>query len=54
MEHMHGSRLADAIDTPDPLFQPHRVPRQFQIDDNATLRVKIQSFARCVGCEQDT
>src|SRR4029434_7187193 len=43
----------DAIDPSDPLFQPHRVPRQFQIDDNATLRMKVQSLARCVGGEQD-
>ena len=46
-------RLADAIDPADALFEPHRVPRQFQVDDGAAVLLEVESLAGGVGREED-
>jgi len=50
---MDRSRLADAVDPPNALFESHRVPRQLQIDDAPAARLKIQPFACGVRGKKD-
>src|SRR5206468_12670735 len=54
MKDVDSAVLADAVHSPDALFQPHRVPGQLQIDHDPALLVKIQPLAGGVGCEQDS
>ena len=49
---MHGPALADAVDAADALLEPHRVPRQFKIDDEPAGVMQIEPFAGGVGGEQ--
>ncbi len=44
--------LTDAIDTPDPLFDAHRVPRQVIVDDE-TAELQIHTFGSDVRADQD-
>jgi len=53
MECMNGPVLADPIDATNPLFEPHGVPRQLEVDHHATATLKIQPFTCCVGREKD-
>jgi hypothetical protein len=53
MEPVHGPMLPDTIHTSDSLLQPHRIPRQLQIDDDTTGVMKIQPLPSGVGREKD-
>ena len=44
--------LADAIDAADALLQAHRVPGQFEIDDEPAATLEVQAFASRVGRQQ--
>ena len=50
---MHASRLTDPIDPPGPLFEPGRTPWQFEVNDDAAAVVKVESFCRGIGGEQE-
>ena len=50
---VHGPPLANPIDSADALFEPHRIPRQLEVDDEPAGLVKVQAFARGVGGQQD-
>ncbi len=52
VEGMDAPRLPDPIDPPDPLFEPHRIPRELQVDDRTTTFVEVESFAGRVGGQQ--
>ena len=43
--------LPDAVDTPDPLLDPARVPRQVVVDEG-TGGLEVQALARCVGAQK--
>ena len=49
---MHRSALADPVDPADALLQTHRVPRQFQIDDQPAGVVQVEPFPCGVGGQQ--
>ena len=49
---VHAPALTDPIDPPDPLLQPHRVPRQLDVDDEATPSVEVEPFAGGVRRQQ--
>ena len=51
---MHGALLADAIDPADALFQPRRVPGQLVVHDDPAAPLKVQSFGRGVGGQQQS
>ena len=53
MECMNGPVLADPIDATNPLFEPHGVPRQLEVDHHATATLKIQPFTCRVGGKED-
>ena len=44
--------LSDAVDSADPLFEPHGIPWKFQIDDETTGVLQVQPLSRRVGCDQ--
>ena len=48
-----ASGLTDPIDAANPLFEPNRIPRQFQIENEATPRLQIQTFACRIGCKEN-
>ena len=50
---MDGPALADAVDPSDSLLEPHRVPRQLEVDHDAAPMVEIQPFARRIGRQKD-
>jgi hypothetical protein len=45
--------LTDPIDAADALLEPHRVPRQLEVDDEAAASVKVEAFCGGVGGEQN-
>jgi hypothetical protein len=44
--------LRNAIDTPDALLEPGRIPRQFQADDPSGPRLQIQALAGDISGQQ--
>ena len=44
--------LADAVNSPEPLLQPIRVPRQVVVDHQMRA-LQVDAFACCVGGQQD-
>jgi hypothetical protein len=54
MKNMNGSRLTNSIDSPDSLLEPHRVPGQFKIDDDAARLLKIEAFTSRVGRKEES
>jgi hypothetical protein len=45
--------LPDPIDAADALLEPHRVPRQLEVHDEAASAMEVQPLGRGVGGEQD-
>src|SRR5881409_1240998 len=54
MKRMDGSPLADAIDAADSLLEPHRIPRQLEIDDGAAGVMKIEALGRGVRRQKNS
>jgi hypothetical protein len=54
VKRMDRAPLADSIDTADPLLEPHRVPRQFQIDDDAAGLMEIEPLAGSIRSEKNS
>ena len=54
MKDMHGAALADSIDPANALLESHRIPRQFQIDDETARLLEIEPFAAGIRREQET
>ena len=52
MKDMDRTMLADSVDPANALFQPHWIPRQFQVHDEPAGVLEIESFAGGVGREQ--
>src|SRR6516162_5606949 len=52
MNGMNGPALTDAIDAADALLEPHRIPRQLEIDDKAAVLVKVEALGGGIGREQ--
>ena len=52
MDCVNSSALAEAVDAADPLFEPHRIPRELEVDDNPARVMEVQSFAACVCGEE--
>ena len=52
MEDVHRPALPDSVDPADALLEPHRIPRQLEIDDEPTRPLEIESLAGGVGREQ--
>ena len=50
---MDRSPLADTINASNPLLEPHRIPRELEVDDDATPLVQVEPFSGCVGGEQN-
>ena len=48
VERLHRELLADAVHTPDPLLDPHRIPRQIVVDDDVG-ELQVQTFATGIG-----
>ena len=48
----HDVRLADTVDAADALFDPHRVPRHVEVDDDVA-ELQVQALAAGVGRDQD-
>ena len=53
VKRMDRTPLADSIDAPDPLLEPHWVPRQFQVDDDAASPMKVESLAGRIRREKN-
>ena len=53
MEHVNGPALADAIDTANPLLEPHRIPGQLEVDHGPAAVLEIEPFACGIGCKED-
>ena len=53
MDGVNRADLADAIDAADSLFEPHRIPRQLEIDDEPAAVVQVQPLAGRVGRQQN-
>ena len=49
---VHRAALADPVDASDALLEPHRIPRQLQVDDESARLLEIESLARGIGREQ--
>ena len=49
---MHDAFLAKSIDAADALFEPQRVPRQLDIDDQPAAVMQVQSFAGRIGRDE--
>jgi len=45
--------LSVAVDAPDPLFEPVRVPGQFVVRHDVAAVLEIDPLTRCVGREQE-
>src|SRR6185369_13155017 len=54
VKHVYGPALTDSIDAADSLLEPHRIPRQLEVDDDTADVVQVQPFAGGVGGEKDT
>lgn len=54
MKYVDAPLLADPVHTADSLLEPHRIPRQFEIDDSATVLVQVQAFAGGIDRQQHT
>ncbi|MDP2390482.1 MAG: hypothetical protein Q8N52_09175, partial [Acidobacteriota bacterium] len=55
MQQVHGMDaplLAESIDPPDALFEANRIPRHFQIDDQATAVVQVEALTGGVGGDE--
>src|ERR1700678_1156806 len=52
MDHMHGTRLPQTVDTADSLLETRGVPRRLEIDDRRG-RLQIEANAAGVGGEED-
>ena len=52
VERLHRVLLADAVHTTDPLFDPHRVPRQVVVDHDVG-ELEVQALATGVRRDQD-
>src|SRR6185369_15245525 len=48
MTRVNRPALTDAIDAADALLEPHRIPRQFKIDDETAHALEVQPLARGV------
>ena len=44
--------LADAVHAPDALLEPHRVPRQLEVDHQPAGVMQVQAFGGRVGRQQ--
>ena len=51
-DRVHRPALPEAIDTPDALFEPQRIPRQLDIDDEPATMMQVQTFAGGIGRDQ--
>ena len=49
--HIHGLRLANAVNPAHALFYAQRIPRQIKIDQDAA-KLEIAALARCLRREQ--
>jgi hypothetical protein len=47
-----GSSLTNAIDAPGALFEPHRIPRQLDMNHHATAMMQIEPLGTGVGSQQ--
>ena len=45
VERVNGPALTDSVHPADALFETHRIPREFQIDDNPARALQIEPFA---------
>jgi hypothetical protein len=55
LQRMYRSRLADSIDSPDPLLEPQRGPGKFIVDDQtAPPELEIETFAGGVCREKNS
>ena len=50
---VHASRLPDSVDAARPLFEPGWTPWQFEVNDDSAAVLKVQTFCRCIGSEQE-
>ena len=53
MKRMDRSALSDAIHASCTLLEPHRVPRQLQVDDHPAVMMKIEPFSCRVRGQKD-
>ena len=51
--HEAGVGLTDAVDTPEPLLDAVRVPRQVVVDQQVGVLVEVDTLACCVGRDQE-
>src|SRR5262245_18278855 len=52
MERVDSAELTDAIDAANPLAEPHRIPWQFEVRDDAAGAVEVESLAGGVGGDE--
>ena len=52
MEGMHAAFLADPIDASNALLEPHRIPRQLEVDDRTAAFVQIEPLAGGIGGQE--
>jgi hypothetical protein len=53
MKSMHGPALTYPVDSADALLQTNRIPRQLEVDDDATAMLKVEAFSSRVRREED-
>src|SRR6185503_15573910 len=49
VERVHRARLTDAVDAADALLEPHRIPRQLEVDDQAASPMQVEPLRSRVG-----
>ena len=54
MKRVNRSSLTDPIDAANALLEAHRVPRQFEVNHEPAMMVKVEPFRRGIGGEQQS
>ena len=53
VDRMDRAALPNAVDAADALFEPNRIPRQLEVDDQPAVALEIESFRAGIGCDHD-
>ena len=51
-DRVHGTALAEPIDPAHALLESQRIPRQLEIDDDATTMMQVEAFTGRVGGDE--